>query len=48
MITIYLIIVIIWTGYEIWRAPIMEEDEMGKLIVKRPTKKFSDLWRKEY
>lgn len=38
---------IIWMVYEIWRAPLMEETEDGKLITKRPTRKLSDLWQKE-
>jgi hypothetical protein len=41
------ILVIFWMIYEIWRAPLMEETEDGKLITKRRTKKLSDLWRKE-
>lgn len=47
-VIIYLIVVIIWTSYEIWRAPIMEETIDGELITKRATKKLSDLWRKEF
>jgi hypothetical protein len=35
-----------WMAYEIWRAPLMEETDDGRLITKRPTKKLSDLWRK--
>jgi hypothetical protein len=37
----------LWIAYEIWRAPLMEENENGKLITKRPTRKLRDLWRKE-
>lgn len=44
---IILCIVGIWMGYEIWRAPLMEETEDGRLITKRPTKKFSDLFKKK-
>jgi threonine/homoserine/homoserine lactone efflux protein len=40
-------VLIIWMAYEIWRAPLMEETEDGKLITKRPTRKLSDLWRKQ-
>ena len=36
----------LWMAYEIWRAPLMEETEDGRLITKRPAKKLSDLWRK--
>lgn len=41
------IVVAIWIAFEIWRAPLMEETEDGKLITKRPAKKLSDLWRKQ-
>ena len=37
----------LWMAYEIWRAPLMEETEDGRLITKRPAKKFKDLWRKQ-
>lgn len=43
---IFFILISLWIAYEIWRAPLMEETEDGKLITKRPTKKLSDLWRK--
>lgn len=38
--------VFLWITYEIWRAPLMEETENGKLKTKRPTKKLSDLCRR--
>ena len=41
------IVVAIWIAFEIWRAPLMEETEDGRLITKRPAKKLSDLWRKQ-
>lgn len=41
------IFLFLWISYEIWRAPLMEEDENGRLKTKRPTKKLSDLWRKQ-
>ena len=37
----------IWIGFEIWRAPLMEETEDGKLITKRPGRKLSDLFKKK-
>jgi hypothetical protein len=43
---IFFILISLWIAYEIWRAPLMEETEDGRLITKRPTKKLSDLWRK--
>lgn len=33
----------IWIGFEMWRAPMMDETT-GKII--KPGKKISDLWRK--
>lgn len=41
------IVTAIWIAFEIWRAPLMEETDDGKLITKRPAKKLSDLWRKQ-
>jgi len=36
----------LWIAYEMWRAPMMEETDDGRLITKRPARKLSDLWRK--
>jgi hypothetical protein len=41
------IMVFLWTTYEIWRAPLIEEMENGDFKIKRPAKKLSDLWRKQ-
>ena len=38
---------IIWIGYEIWRAPLMEETDDGRLITKRPQRKFGDIFKKK-
>lgn len=46
-IGIVLIITSLWMAYEVWRAPLMEETDDGRLITKRPAKKLSDLWRKQ-
>ena len=46
-IGIIMTITSLWIAYEIWRAPLMEEKDDGKLVTKRPTRKLSDLWRKE-
>ena len=35
--------VIVWTAYELYRAPTV--DERGNII--KPGKKLSDLWRKQ-
>lgn len=37
----------LWIAYEMWRAPMMEETDDGRLITKRPARKLSDLWRKQ-
>lgn len=37
----------LWIVYEIWRAPLMEETDDGRLITKRPEKKLRDLFRKK-
>jgi hypothetical protein len=41
------IMIFLWITYEIWRAPLLEETENGNYRTKRPTKKLSDLWRKQ-
>lgn len=45
MVGLIIIAIFGWLSYEIWRAPLMEETEDGKLITKRPTKKFKDLFK---
>lgn len=47
-VAILMIITGLWIAFEIWRAPLMEETQDGKLRTKRPTKKLSDLWRKRH
>lgn len=37
----------LWIAYEMWRAPMMEETDDGRLTTKRPARKLSDLWRKQ-
>jgi hypothetical protein len=44
--SLFMSLLALWTIYEIWRSPLMEETKDGKLKTKRPTKKLSDLWRK--
>lgn len=41
------VLIFIWIAYEIWRAPLMEEKDDGRMIVKRPTRKLSDLFKKK-
>jgi hypothetical protein len=43
---IILVISSLWMAFEVWRAPLMEETDDGRLITKRPAKKFSDLFKK--
>ena len=44
-ILIGLTVSMIWMGFEMWRAPMMDE-QTGKII--KPGKKLSDLWRKRF
>jgi hypothetical protein len=37
----------LWLGYEIWRAPMVQETEDGKVIQIKPTKKLRDLFKKK-
>lgn len=46
-IGILIVMSTIWMAYEIWRAPLMEETEDGRLITKRPARKFSDLFKRK-
>lgn len=38
---------LIWITYEIWRAPLMQETNDGKLVTKRPTKKLKNLFKRK-
>jgi hypothetical protein len=40
------VVIGLWMAFEIWRAPLIEEKENGDFIIKRPAKKFSDLFKK--
>ena len=44
---IIMLLVVVWMAYEIWRAPLIEEKEDGRMVVKKPTKKLSDLFKKK-
>lgn len=35
-----------WLAYEIWRAPLLEMDDNGNWITKKPSKKLSDIFKK--
>ncbi len=45
-VALILVVTTVWTAYELWRAPLMEETDDGRLVTKRPTRKLSDLWKK--
>ena len=36
-----------WIGYEVWRAPMMRENEDGSWTTIRQTKKLKDLFKKK-
>ena len=36
-----------WIAYEVWRAPMMRENEDGTYTTIRPEKKFKDLFKKK-
>lgn len=44
-IGICLIAFSLWMAFEIWRAPLMEEKSDGRLVEKKPAKKFIDLFK---
>ncbi len=44
---IILVVSSLWMAFEIWRAPLMEETDDGRLITKRPARKLSDLFKKK-
>ena len=44
---IILVVFSLWMAFEIWRAPMMQETEDGRLITKKPAKKFTDLFKRK-
>jgi hypothetical protein len=36
-----------WIAYEVWRAPMMRENEDGTYTTIRPTKKLSELFKRK-
>lgn len=44
MIGLIIFIIIIWIGYELWRAPLMDDD--GNIL--KEGNKLSDLFKKQY
>lgn len=39
------IVVAVWIGFEIWRAPLLEQQKDGSWKTIKPTKKLSDLFK---
>lgn len=46
-IILLFILLWVWVGYEMWKAPLLEETDDGKLITKRPERKLKDLFKKK-
>jgi len=44
---IILVISSLWMAFEIWRAPLMEQKDDGRFVIKRPEKNLSDLFKKK-
>jgi hypothetical protein len=47
IIVIVVASIVLWMAYEIWSAPLMEEDDFGNLRTKRPARKLSDLFKRK-
>ena len=45
--TVTFILYWVWVGYEVWRAPMMRENEDGSYTTIRPERKLSDLLKKK-
>lgn len=39
--------VILWMAYEIWRAPVVKENQDGSYTTIKPTKKLSDIFKRK-
>jgi len=46
-IGILMIISSLWMAFEIWRAPLMEQLDNGDMVIRKPQKKLSDLFKKK-
>ncbi|NDF60996.1 MAG: hypothetical protein EB100_07935 [Crocinitomicaceae bacterium] len=46
IIILFWVLSLIWIGFEMWRAPLMEETPNGLRTI-RPGKKLSDLFKKK-
>lgn len=47
MLGILVITFILWMCYEIWRAPLVKEDESGNVTVITGTKKLRELFKRK-
>jgi hypothetical protein len=47
IIGIIIVLFAIWLCFEVWRAPLMRENEDGSWTTIRPTKKLKDLFKKK-
>ena len=45
-VVLFFVVSTIWIAFEMWRAPLIEETDDGKLITKRPGRKLKDLWQR--
>lgn len=39
--------VILWMAYEIWRSPVVKENQDGSYTTIKPTKKLSDIFKRK-
>jgi hypothetical protein len=46
MVGLIIILIIIWLSFEIWRAPLLKENENGIFTTIKKTKQLSDLFKK--
>lgn len=37
---------LVWIAWEVWRAPMVKEDEAGNVTWIGPTKRFRDIFKK--
>jgi hypothetical protein len=47
IIGIIIVLFAIWLCFEVWRAPLMRENEDGSWTTIKPTKKLKDLFKKK-
>ena len=47
IIGIIIVLFTLWLCFEVWRAPLMRENEDGSWTTIRPAKKLSDLFKRK-